>query len=306
MILVPKNGLGVEGDDSAGLVFGDAEADVELGIGDVGPFGLGLNDEAFALSLFAVVVGDVGTAAPFVWVAGAGNGVVGRFAPLNGGIGCMYILTEFFLPSSLGFVAMGFTTEADVPATGAFGMAGGAGVAFVEAGTTLLDVEVGMRDAPGEALRVAVTPMARALVETASTEAFSRICRCFSSSLARIGTKSSGMGLFNLNVWLNFSSSAFRLSISLLTSACFFCVKRCLSFVTKSRNAGNGSAGGLLEADDVDGVGEGDLTARGATSFGATGVPSGPLTDTLGTSFGGGLVPEAGPVVCSLRAPGGT
>lgn len=149
-----------------------------------------------------------------------------------------------------------------------------------------------------------------------------------------------------MNVWLNFSSSAFRLSISLLTSACFFCVKRCLSFVTKSRNAGNGSAGGyhqpqqrsdrqqpinlnqsnavaqqseskqtdqdrkglhtLLEADDVDGAGEGDLTARGAVSFAATGVPSGPLTDTLGTSFGGGLVPEAGPVACSLRAPGGT
>jgi hypothetical protein len=158
---------------------------------------LGLNDEAFALSLFAVVVGDVGTAAPFVWVAGPGNGVVERFAPLNGGMGCMYILTEFFLLSSLGFVAMGLTIEVEVPAMGAFWMAGGAGVGFAVAGTILLELEVGMRDTLGEALRVAVTPMARAVVEAASTEAFSRICRCFSSSLARIGTKSSGMGLFN-------------------------------------------------------------------------------------------------------------
>jgi len=53
MTLVPKNGLGMGGDygaliqsqhsqiewltDSVGLAFGDAEADVELGIGDVGP-----------------------------------------------------------------------------------------------------------------------------------------------------------------------------------------------------------------------------------------------------------------------------
>jgi hypothetical protein len=39
----------------------------------------------------------------------------------------------------------------------------------------------------------------------------------------------------------------------------------------------------LLE-DDVDGVGEGDLTTGGVASFAVTGAPSGPLTDTLGTS----------------------
>lgn len=35
-----------------------------------------------------------------------------------------------------------------------------------------------------------------------------------------------------------------RLSISFLTRACFFCVSRCRSLVTKSRNAGTASAGG--------------------------------------------------------------
>jgi hypothetical protein len=37
----------------------------------------------------------------------------------------------------------------------------------------------------------------RACVELASLVALSRICFCFSSSLARIGTKSSGIGLLS-------------------------------------------------------------------------------------------------------------
>ena len=40
-------------------------------------------------------------------------------------------------------------------------------------------------------------PMARACADSASFVDFSRICCCFSSSLARIMTRSSGMGLFS-------------------------------------------------------------------------------------------------------------
>ena len=41
-----------------------------------------------------------------------------------------------------------------------------------------------------------------------------------------------------------------RLSISFLTSACRFWVKRCLSLVTNAMKAGNGSAGGYLNKFD--------------------------------------------------------
>lgn len=53
--------------------------------------------------------------------------------------------------------------------------------------------------------------------------------------------------ILTLKSRLNLTSSAMRLSISLLTSACLFCVRRCFSLVTKSRNAGRGSAGGYKE-----------------------------------------------------------
>ena len=49
---------------------------------------------------------------------------------------------------------------------------------------------------------------------------------------------------------LNLTNSAMRLSISLLTSACRFCVKRRLSSVTNAMKAGNGSAGGYLNKFD--------------------------------------------------------
>lgn len=87
MTLVPKKGLGVGGDVSAGLACGEAEADAEvaLGMGEVGPFGFGLKDDAFTFNRFAVEVGEVGTAAvdevPFV--CGAGDfGLL----PLKGGM----------------------------------------------------------------------------------------------------------------------------------------------------------------------------------------------------------------------------
>jgi hypothetical protein len=63
-------------------------------------------------------------------------------------------------------------------------------------GVTLL-VTVGEGLAAGVALSAAVAPIARACVELASLVDFSMIARCLSSSLARILTRSSGMGLFN-------------------------------------------------------------------------------------------------------------
>jgi threonine dehydratase len=49
----------------------------------------------------------------------------------------------------------------------------------------------------GVALSAAVAPIARACVDEASLVDFSMMARCLSSSLARILTRSSGMGLFN-------------------------------------------------------------------------------------------------------------
>jgi hypothetical protein len=64
-------------------------------------------------------------------------------------------------------------------------------------GVTLL-VTVGVGGiAAGVALSAAVAPIARACVDTASLLDFSTMARCFSWSLARILTRSSGMGLFN-------------------------------------------------------------------------------------------------------------
>ena len=49
----------------------------------------------------------------------------------------------------------------------------------------------------GVALSAAVAPIARACVDAASLVDFSMMARCFSSFLAIIFTRSSGMGLFN-------------------------------------------------------------------------------------------------------------
>lgn len=64
-------------------------------------------------------------------------------------------------------------------------------------GVTLL-VTVGVGGlAAGVALSAAVAPIARACADAASLLDFSTMARCFSSSLARMLTRSSGMGLFN-------------------------------------------------------------------------------------------------------------
>ena len=65
-------------------------------------------------------------------------------------------------------------------------------------GTTLFAIgTVGGLITVGVALSAAVAPIARACVDAASLVDFSMMARCFSSSLAIIFTRSSGMGLFN-------------------------------------------------------------------------------------------------------------
>jgi hypothetical protein len=101
-----------------------------------------------------------------------------------------------FLPSSAGFVAAaGFAAELEVPAAGAFETVG-ATAGLTRAAVTLVEVEA-KREALGEGLRTAVTPMARALAQAEYCDASSRICCCFSSSLARIYNESSGIIWFN-------------------------------------------------------------------------------------------------------------
>ena len=82
-----------------------------------------------------------------------------------------------------------------------------------------------------------------------------------------------------------------RLSISLLTSAWRFCVKRCFSSFTKSRKAGSGSAGGF--APWPFGAGDGALLDAGLAPVPEIAVPSGPFTATLGTAADFSLSPFA-------------
>lgn len=53
---------------------------------------------------------------------------------------------------------------------------------------------------PGVGFSTELMPIVRAESELASLVAFSRICFCFSSSLARIETRSSGIGLLSYAV----------------------------------------------------------------------------------------------------------
>jgi len=55
---------------------------------------------------------------------------------------------------------------------------------------------------------VVACPMVRAVSETESDFVFSRICFCFSSSLVKIGTRSSGMGFLSCNGRSDQSDSA--------------------------------------------------------------------------------------------------
>lgn len=115
-------------------------------------------------------------------------------APLNGGIGC--INTPPFLGSGFGFAPEERTML--VLALGVFGFVGVtlrfwlSGASFAVAGGTMFrDGLFGVEE------RTECAPIALAVVDAASLEVFSRISFCFCSSFARMGTRSSGIGLFS-------------------------------------------------------------------------------------------------------------
>ena len=95
------------------------------------------------------------------------------------------ILFDPSLPAA-GFAVL--ATALPAVAAGGFAEAGGfAGAAG----------DPSARDAEGDTVRVAEVLIARACEDSASFVDFSLIWRCFSSSLARMGTRSSGMGLLS-------------------------------------------------------------------------------------------------------------
>lgn len=188
--------------------------------------GLGLNDDAltFSRAAFAAAFGDAGVAvepedakidvvadAVMVGWRGApeallavGCDVWRVLVPRNGGMLWMTMLIPG-LPvaatrgggaaaaGAAGFAAAPFAGGAAAVlalAVGALGFRPGSGeILAASAGPP--------RGAPGAVDGEEEAPMFRAWAEVASFVDFSLIARCFSSSLARIGTRSSGMGLFS-------------------------------------------------------------------------------------------------------------
>lgn len=173
-------------------------------------FGLGLKDVALTLSLFAAAPSAFATSAFLVdctpgpvpegfvvlCVAFLDASVLDcDFLPLKGGMGWITILILPFLEGAVGGV-LEATTE-------------GLLTSFEEVvlvpetlpevdGTTLFAIgTVGGLITVGVPLSAAVAPMARACADVASLADFSMMARCFSSFLAIIFTRSSGMGLFN-------------------------------------------------------------------------------------------------------------
>jgi hypothetical protein len=212
---LPKKGLGVGGEveEPSGLVLGDEFADGPTAVfGEAGvnatAFGFGLNDEALTFNLFAAISSFADSALlvdcelepePEAFVvacvaaldgcdavcdflplkAGMGWMTIPILAPLVGAVtGALLLTTEGLLTSFEDELVPDTLPEVDV--------------------ATLLEVAGTGGLAAGVALSAAVAPMERACAEAASLVDFSMIARCFSSSLARIFTRSSGMGLFNL------------------------------------------------------------------------------------------------------------
>ena len=209
---VPKKGFGGPcADASAPFTFGDAVDDeVPFGFGDPPyvesaevhqphiqmlhtdgetDFATTVKEGAFTFNLFTAAGlngAPTGGLWPIKGAGAAGAGVGPLRLPLNGGIAWMTI-GILFDPS---FPAAGFAVLAALPAAAAGGFADAGGLAGAAG-------DPSARDAEGDTVRVAEVLIARACEDSASFVDFSLIWRCFSSSLARIGTKSSGMGLLS-------------------------------------------------------------------------------------------------------------
>lgn len=160
----------------------------------VGAFGFNLNGLALTLSLTtgSLVTGLelvslsslFSPSLPWGGVAAAEEPAPRALFALKGGIFCITmgmrtVWPSFFRtgPAGAGFGGTVELERADCLDFGAGGEAGGG------LGIGVLDEWL--------------MPIERAATEAASRDAFSRICLCFSSSLARMTTRSSGIGLFS-------------------------------------------------------------------------------------------------------------
>ena len=204
--------------------------------------------------------------------------------------------------------------------------------AFAEArvGPLMTGIAFGAGTGMGPAVGGILIPIRRALPSSASLADFSIIAFCLSSSLAKMGTRSAGMGLLSLNVLPKLTRSANRLSLSIRDMAFFFCVMRCLSLLTKLlklTTAGSSAWTGEREIsirNDIsrDGLGPtfcspSPFTLATPLTCSPFTAPSGPLTESFGTDGGGediigvaGFDVSAFGVVAIVpsarRAPGGT
>lgn len=139
--------------------------------------GFGLNEDALTFNL------AVGLPGLSFWLEG-GTGVV-DFRPLKAGMGWINSDACFVGGSGLTTVFV-VEVEATIFAPGAVPFAG---LTAEPAG--------GLRDEAEGVTVEPATPMARAEPAPASCVVFSLIRRCLSSSLARMGTRSSGMGFLS-------------------------------------------------------------------------------------------------------------
>lgn len=185
--------------------------------------GFGLKDEALTLRR-AAVVGDVGIGVeaedpePFAWPLPLP--FAGPPAFLNGGMAWMLMLIGGLATLSTAAGLAGAAAAAAAAAAATVDLWGGMTASLMppfriaSAGLVADTFAVSLSEALaaagfccvvtttgrlllGVGLRTELMPMVRAPVVEASLLAFSLICFCFSSSLARIGTKSSGIGLFS-------------------------------------------------------------------------------------------------------------
>lgn len=167
--------------------------------------GLGLNELALTLSL--------GFRTPLGGSFFALDVVACGLLPLNAGIAGMLMWMRGF-PEALTFAFTGAgawgvpfpepVLDAVLPTTGLaspLGFRSGMTRFFMEAFISGVILEVGLTLGTGEGVPDPVggeaTPIVRAPEELASLTDFSLISRCLFASLARIGTRSSGMGLLS-------------------------------------------------------------------------------------------------------------
>jgi hypothetical protein len=110
---------------------------------------------------------------------------------------CAALVVEATVAAAAAFAAAGDAAAAAAMDPSVFEEVGVAGTFRDISGLIFASCWGGKRVALGTALAAVDVLILRAPTDEASLLAFSRICFCFSSSFASMGTKSSGMGLLS-------------------------------------------------------------------------------------------------------------